>query len=247
MAECPELEVIRPDWDAPPNVHGFTTTRNGGFSQGPWRSLNLGRSCGDDPEHVAQNRRLLSGLLPDEPRWISQVHGTTAVRWDQANEPGVTADAIFSHQPRQVCAVLTADCLPVLFCDRAGTQVAVAHAGWRGLAAGVLENTVRVMQCKPAELIAWLGPAIGPDAFEVGRDVYDAFFNLNAENVIAFKPHRDRWLADLYLLARLALTRVGVGQVSGGAFCTFKDTSKFYSYRRDGVTGRMASLIWLGN
>jgi len=245
MAELPQVELIKPDWDAPANIHGFTTTRNGGFSQGPWRSLNLGRSCGDDPEHVAQNRRLLSGLLPGEPRWISQVHGTNAVSWDKANEPGVKADAIFSHAAGQVCAVLTADCLPVLFCDRAGTQVAVAHAGWRGLAAGVLEATVAAMQCEPEELMAWMGPAIGPEAFEVGKDVYDAFVNLNAENVIAFKPHRDRWLADLYLLARLALTQAGVGQVTGGVYCTFSDASKFFSYRRDGVTGRMATVAWL--
>jgi len=247
MSECPELEVIRPDWDAPANVHGFTTTRNGGFSQGPWRSLNLGRSCGDNPEHVAQNRGLLSGMLPDEPRWISQVHGTTAVSWDQANESGVTADAIFSHRPRQVCAVLTADCLPVLFCDRAGTRVAAAHAGWRGLAAGILENTVNAMDCKPAELIAWLGPAIGPGAFEVGKDVFETFVNLNAENIVAFKPHHDRWLADLYQLARLALARVGVSEVSGGADCTCSDAGNFFSYRRERITGRMASLIWLGD
>ncbi len=246
MAELPEIELIKPDWDAPPNVHGFTTTRNSGFSQGPWSSLNLGKSCGDNPEHVEQNRCLLSGLLPGEPRWLSQVHGTAAIAWDQAGAPGIKADAIFSHRAGQVCAVQTADCLPVLFCDRAGTRVAAAHAGWRGLAAGVLEATVTAMGCKPDNLMAWLGPAIGPGAFEVGKDVYDAFVDLNAENVIAFKPHRDRWLADLYQLARLALTRVGVGHVSGGSCCTYSEPEKFYSYRRDGVTGRMVSVVWIG-
>lgn len=245
MTELPEIELIKPDWDAPPNVRGFTTTRNGGFSQGPWRSLNFGRSCGDDPEHVEQNRRLLSKLLPAEPRWLSQVHGTTAIRWEQAGTPGTKADAVFSRQAGQVCLVQTADCLPVLFCDRAGTRVAAAHAGWRGLAAGVLEATVSALACEPQDLMAWMGPAIGPGAFEVGKDVYDAFVGLNTENVIAFKPHRDRWLADLYQLARLALTRAGVGQVSGGMHCTYTDAENFFSYRRDGVTGRMAAVVWL--
>lgn len=245
MTERPPLEVIRPDWDAPPNVFAFTTTRNGGFSEGPWRSLNLSKSGGDNPEHVARNRLRLQELLPDEPRWISQVHGTNVVNWEEANEPGVTADAIYSHRPGQVCAVLTADCLPVVFCDRGGTRVAVAHAGWRGLAAGVLEATVAKMKGKPAELMAWLGPAIGPGAFEVGRDVYDIFVNQNAEDGIAFKPHRDRWLADLYQLAQLRFARIGLSGVSGGNYCTYSDVSRFYSYRRDGVTGRVVTAIWL--
>ena len=164
---------------------------------------------------------------------------------EQDGQPGTGADAIVSHHPGQVCAVLTADCLPVLFCNQAGTSVAAAHAGWRGLAAGVLEATVLSMECKPADLMAWLGPAIGPRAFEVGKDVYDTFVSLSAENVIAFRPHGDRWLADLYRLARLALARIGVSQVLGGGYCTYSDSRKFYSYRRDGVTGRMASTIWL--
>jgi YfiH family protein len=247
MTERPGIELIKPDWPAPSNVRAFTTTRKGGFSQGPWSSFNLGMSCGDDPRHVEQNRASLLRLLPSEPRWLRQVHGTSVISWDQASDPEIKADAIFSNQPGQVCAVLTADCLPVLFCDKAGTQVAAAHAGWRGLAAGVLENTVRAMDCEPAELIAWMGPAIGPEAFEVGKDVYDAFADLSAENVIAFKPHRDRWLADLYQLARLALTRAGVSEVSEGDYCTYSDTGNFFSYRRDGISGRMASLTWLEN
>ena len=247
MSEIPENELVRPDWPAPANVHAFTTTRHGGSSHGPWNSLNLGGNCGDNPLHVKKNRNALSTLLPSEPRWLNQVHGTNVVSWDKADGPGTEADAIISSQPGQVCAVLTADCLPVLFCNQAGTHIAAAHAGWRGLAAGVLEATVMAMECEPADLIAWLGPAIGPQAFEVGTDVYDAFINLNRENATAFKPHHDRWIADLYQLARYTLTRVGIKQVFGGDYCTFTKTEKFFSYRRDGVTGRMASLVWLQN
>lgn len=245
MTELPQIEVIRPDWPAPATVRAFTTTRNGGFSHDPWSSLNLGKSCGDDPQHVEQNRSLLLRLLPGEPRWLNQVHGTNVVRWDEVDESGTDADAIVSHHPGQLCAVLTADCLPVLFCNRAGTAIAAAHAGWRGLAAGILEATVLAMECKPAELMAWLGPAIGPRAFEVGKDVYDAFVNLNSENATAFKPHGERWLADLYQLARFALTRVGITQISGGQFCTYEEQDNYFSYRRDGETGRMATAVWL--
>ena len=245
MADIPEIEVIRPDWHAPANVHAFTTTRRSGFSDGAWSSLNLGTNCGDDPQHVEMNRRLLSGLLPSEPRWINQVHGTRAVRWEKATDTVTGADAIVSNQTGQVCAVLTADCLPVLFCNRSGTSIAAAHAGWRGLAAGVLEATVSAMGCDPLELMAWLGPAIGPQAFEVGEDVYDSFVGSNSENAIAFTEHGDRWLADLYQLARLSLNRAGVEQVTGGQYCTHSESDRFFSYRRDGVTGRMASIIWL--
>ena len=245
MAEVSEIEVIQADWPAPPNVRAITTTRNGGFSQGSWSSLNLGTNCGDNPQHVENNRRSLLRLLPSEPRWLNQVHGTNAVGWDKANDPGIKADAIVASQTGQVCAVLTADCLPVLFCNQAGTHIAAAHAGWRGLAAGVLQATVLAMGCKPADLLAWLGPAIGPQAFEVGKDVYDAFVNQNPENISAFKPHGDRWLADLYQLARQALRGVGICKILGGGYCTYSEPDKFFSYRRDGVTGRMASLIWI--
>jgi len=245
MADIPEIEVIRPDWPAPANVHAFTTTRKGGFSDGAWSSLNLGTNCGDDPRIVEKNRRLLSGLLPSEPRWINQVHGTRAVRWEKANDTLTGADAIVSNQTGQVCAVLTADCLPVLFCNRSGTRIAAAHAGWRGLAAGVLEATVLAMDCKPLDLMAWLGPAIGPQAFEVGKDVYDSFVVSNSENAIAFTEHGDRWLADLYQLSKLALNRAGIHQVSGGGYCTYLEPDKFFSYRRDRQTGRMATIIWL--
>ena len=245
MTELSQIELIRPDWPAPANIHAFTTTRNGGFSQGPWDSLNLGLGCGDDSQHVENNRRLLSGLLPSEPRWLRQIHGTGVVGWDRADIPGAEADAIVSNQAGQVCAVLTADCLPVLFCNKAGTHIAAAHAGWRGLAAGVLEATVLAMECKPADLMVWMGPAIGPSAFEVGKDVYDAFTSLNIENSIAFRPYQERWLADIGQLARMELSRMGITQISGGQHCTFEEQDRFFSYRRDGETGRMASVAWL--
>ena len=245
MGELSENKLIKPDWPSPVNVRAFTTTRHGGCSHGPWSSFNLGMNCGDDPRTVQQNRHTLLKLLPSEPSWLNQVHGTRVVGWESDNTDGIEADAIFSRQAKQVCAVLTADCLPVLFCNQDGTRVAAAHAGWRGLAAGVLEATVLAMKCEPAELMAWLGPAIGPQTFEVGRDVYDTFVKLNQENATAFKTHRDRWLADLYQLARHTLIRVGIDQVFGGGYCTCSEPEKFFSYRRDGVTGRMASMIWL--
>ena len=237
--------MIHPDWDAPANVQAFTTTRHHGFSQGPWSSLNLGGSCGDNPEHVRKNRELLQRMLPGKPSWLMQVHGNHVVSWNEASQATCEADAVYTGGTGQVCAVLTADCLPVLFCDKAGTKVAAAHAGWRGLAAGVLEATVAAMDCDPAELMAWMGPAIGPQAFEVGRDVYDAFVGLNAENFRAFKVSADRWLADLYALARMALGRADIGRVSGGRFCTYSEPNTYFSYRREGLTGRMATGIWL--
>ena len=245
MVELPEIELIRPDWPAPPNVHAFTTTRSSGFSRGSWDSLNLGANCGDDPKCVEKNRQSLLRLLPSEPRWLNQVHGTQVIGWDKAKGAGIEADAIVSSETGQVCAVLTADCLPVVFCNLAGTKIAAAHAGWRGLAAGVLEATVLAMDCNPSDLMAWFGPAIGPRAFEVGRDVFDAFVNKNIEDTIAFKPYRDRWLADLYQLAGLALVRSGLTQISGGLHCTYKEEDCFFSYRREGETGRMATVIWL--
>ncbi len=238
-------DLIEPDWLAPGNVRAFSTTRNCGFSKGPWSQFNLGAHCGDHPENVAQNRKFLRTLLPSYPPWLRQVHGTAVTSWNELHHSDFEADAIVGCQPRQVCAVLTADCLPVLFCNKTGTKVAAAHAGWRGLAAGILESTVLAMDSAPSQLMAWMGPAIGPQAFEVGQDVYEEFTGLNPENRSAFKPHKDRWFADLYELARMALSRVGVERVYGGQYCTFSESKRFFSYRRDGTTGRMASLIWL--
>jgi YfiH family protein len=243
MSEHPAPEVIRPDWPAPATVKAFSTTRIGGFSDGPWQSLNLGGACGDEPRCVRKNREQLRAMLPSDPNWLKQVHGDRVVAWQDGEEN--EADAITSESPDQVCAILTADCLPVLFCDRAGTHVAAAHAGWRGLAAGVLESTVAAMGIDPVELLAWMGPAIGPKAYEVGRDVYEAFVGLDEKNATAFQPRNGRWLADLYTLSRLALARVGVTRVWGGQYCTYSQPDKFFSYRRDRQTGRMATLVWL--
>lgn len=240
------LPLIRPDWPAPPNVRAAVTTRQGGVSRAPYESLNLGDHVGDDAAAVAQNRRQLCEALalPAEPHWLSQVHGNCAV--DAAASPsGCEADAVFSRDAGEVCAVLTADCLPVLLCDSGGSVVAAAHAGWRGLLDGVIENTV-IQMAGQGEVLAWLGPAIGPQAFEVGEEVREAFLNENPKAELAFRPSpAGRWLADIYALARLRLHRAGVAAISGGEHCTFSDPARFYSYRRDGVTGRMASLIWL--
>jgi YfiH family protein len=223
------------------------TTRAGGVSQGPWASFNLGDHVGDDPSHVAANRVRLRGQLPAEPVWLRQVHSARVV--ELGREPDPEADAVFTHESGQACAVLTADCLPVLFCDRAGSVVAAAHAGWRGLAGGVLESTVAAMQVAPEGILAWMGAAIGPQAFEVGDDVRVAFIDQHPEAAAAFLPHPaglpGKWLADIYRLARIRLQRAGVEAVHGGGHCTFNEADRFYSYRRDGVTGRMAALVWL--
>lgn len=237
--------MILPDWPAPARVHGLMTLRTGGVSQGPWTSFNLGDHVGDDPTHVTANRAQLRRQLPAEPAWLRQVHSARVVEAGRAPSP--EADASFSRETGQVCAVLTADCLPVLFCDRAGSVVAAAHAGWRGLADGVLEATVAAMQVAPGEVMAWMGAAIGPQAFEVGDEVRAAFVAQQPEATVAFVPHAPgKWLADIYALARIRLGHAGVEAVYGGGRCTFNEADAFYSYRRDGVTGRMASLIWLG-
>jgi YfiH family protein len=239
--------MIEPDWPAATSVKALTTTRQGGVSQGPYASLNLADHVGDAADDVQRNRvtiqRRLS--LPKPPVWLHQLHSDRVVDAAHCGQCP-PADASFAAQAQVVCAVLTADCLPVLFCDRAGTRVAAAHAGWRGLAAGVLESTVRALDTEPQRLLAWLGPAIGPAAFEVGGEVRRNFVDRQAEAARAFQPRANgRWLADLYELARIRLLAVGVSAVYGGGLCTFSDRERFYSYRRDGVTGRMASLIWL--
>lgn len=238
------VEVIRPDWPAPAWVRACMTTRAGGVSPAPWASFNLGDHVGDDPAHVAANRAQLRALLPAEPVWLTQVHGTRVA--ELGRDTDFRADACVARAGGQVCAVLTADCLPVLFCDRAGRVVAGAHAGWRGLAAGVLEATVSAMRVPPGEILAWMGAAIGPQAFEVGDEVRAAFVAQHAAAASAFVSHAPgKWLADIYALARLRLGAVGVHAVHGGGRCTFGEADAFFSYRRDGVTGRMAALVWL--
>jgi polyphenol oxidase len=239
--------MIYPDWPAAVPVKAVTTTRHGGVSTAPYDSLNLADHVGDAAGAVRQNRLSIQQQLklPGWPSWLNQVHGNTVVDAASSGERP-SADAGFTDRPGVVCAVLTADCLPVLFCDRSGTRVAAAHAGWRGLAAGILESTVRAFESEPWQLMAWLGPAIGARAFEVGGEVRQAFVAQHAEAASAFLSRPNgRWLADLYQLARIRLRATGVTAVYGGGFCTYSDAQRFYSYRRDGVTGRMASLIWL--
>lgn len=240
------MKPILPDWPAPANVRALMTTRAGGVSAAPWASLNLGDHVNDDPAHVAANRALLGAHLPGQPAWLKQVHSARVV---EAGRGDVEADACFSRTPGQVCAVLTADCLPVLFCDRAGSVVAAAHAGWRGLAGGVLEAAVAAMAVPPGEILAWMGAAIGPAAFEVGDDVRDAFLAQHPDTVTAFVPQGapGKWLADIYALARIRLAHAGVTAVRGGGRCTVAESDTFFSYRRDGVTGRMAALVWLAD
>lgn len=239
---------LKPDWPAPAHVHAVVTTRQGGFSQAPFDSLNLGDHVGDDPYAVAKNRHLVGDLLhlPTEPLWLQQVHGTV-VSGMNANSCTPQADASVAFKPKQVCVVMTADCLPVLFCDKAGTRVAAAHAGWRGLCDGVLEETVKALDCPPSELLAWMGPAIGPTAFEVGEEVRAEFIQHDAQAEAAFVKGEQagKWLGDLYVLARQRLQNVGLSAIYGGGLCTYTDSARFFSYRRDNRTGRMASLIWL--
>ena len=247
-----EPELIFPDWPAPPRVRAACTTRRGGVSRGAWAGLNLGRSGGDDGAAVSENRRRVAAALrlPGEPCWIRQVHGVHVACMPQdarQDEAGLEADASCTTVPGVVCAVQAADCLPVLFCDEDATVVAAAHAGWRGLADGVLERTVAALPVAPARLLAWLGPAIGPEAFEVGEEVRAAFLAGDAAAAPAFRPGErpGKHYADLWALARRRLQRAGVVRVSGGGLSTHADPARFYSYRRDGVTGRMAALIWL--
>ena len=248
MTISSEFVPIIPDWPVPAGVASLVTTRSGGQSRGAYASLNLGDHVGDDPAAVAANRNFVRQHVGGEPAWLNQVHGTRVV--DAAEFVGVAippeADASFARRPGAACVVMTADCLPVLFCDTAGTVVAAAHAGWRGLQGGVLEATVAAMGVPGCDVMVWLGPAIGPQAFEVGGEVRDAFMANAPEAAEAFKPAANgKWLADIYLLARQRLARLGVTRVFGGGFCTVSETERIFSYRRDGQTGRMASLIWL--
>lgn len=240
-----EPDLILPDWPAPANVKALQTTRNGGKSVAPYASLNLGSHVSDNPLTVDANRQLLNRLVPTEPLWLNQVHGVSVVNAAIAScLPD--ADASFSRQSGAVCTVMTADCLPVLLCDDAGTVVGAAHAGWRGLLDGVIEAMVTAMGVPPASLMAWLGPAIGPQAFEVGAEVRDAFIANEVQAVRAFTAKQDnKWLADIYQLARLRLHKLGIARIYGGDFCTYTDSERFFSFRRDGVTGRMASMVWL--
>lgn len=240
-------KIITPDWPLPPGVGACSSTRVGGVSAAPYDALNLGAHCGDNPEHVEENRRrfFAAAGLPSRPVWLEQVHGVNVLRLTGGEYASKRADASYSDIPGQVCAVMTADCLPVLFCNLAGTEVAAAHAGWRGLCAGVLEETVACFRDKPDNILAWLGPAIGPQAFEVGPEVRDAFMARDVAADSAFRPVGDKYYTDIYQLARQRLARLGITRVYGGDRCTLSEKGDFFSYRRDRTTGRMASFIWL--
>jgi YfiH family protein len=251
FTEAAPTHSLLADWPAPSSIRAFTTLRTGpGASSPPFDRFNLGLSCGDDPDHARANReRLLTSFgLPAAPLWLQQVHGAGVQRFGTLAHPSEpTADAAVTAHANTVLAILTADCLPVLLCNEDGTEVAAAHAGWRGLAGGVLEATVAAMQSAPDHLLAWFGPAAGPRAYEVGAEVRDAFLASDPAAETAFTATRaEHWLVDLYALARQRLASVGVHRVFGGGLCTISDPTRFYSHRRDQRTGRMASLIWIG-
>lgn len=253
---------ITPEWPVPVTVRALSTLRHGGASAAPYASLNLGDHVGDLGKSVAENRRRLAAAagLPAEPRWLAQVHGTTVIDLDASglvdaaalDAPADTprslgpADACFARLPRRVCAILTADCLPILLAADSGDLVAAAHAGWRGLAGGVIEALVAALPVARPKLMAWLGPAIGPKHFEVGAEVREALLRNDAGALAAFTPNaRGRFLADLGMLARRRLAALGIDRVFGGGRCTYTDNDRHFSHRRDGVTGRQATLIWL--
>ncbi len=242
------LHYLKPNWPAPNHVKAFTSLRFGGHSQGTYASFNLGKGT-DDLESVLKNRQLLAEELglPREPLWLNQVHGINLIEADTTTMKGHEADGSFTSKPGVVCTVLTADCLPLLFCNDQGTQVAAVHAGWRGLARGIIESTLQCLQAPPDQWMVWLGPAIGPTAFEVGHEVREQFLQQYPDSDVAFVAHAPgKWLADLFMLARQCLKKCGVTRIYGGEFCTYSDASRFYSYRRDqGKSGTMASLIWL--
>lgn len=245
----PPPALLPCSWPAPAAVQAWTTTRRGGVSAPPYATFNLAAHVGDAPERVTENRRRLAAALrlPTPPHWLTQVHGDRVVDTADARAP-LEADGSFTTIPGAVCGVLTADCLPVLLCDRAGTRVAALHGGWRGLAAGILEAGVAALRRPGADLMAWLGPAIGPAAFEVGPEVRAALLARYPGATQAFRAGAgDRWQADVFALARHALARQGVTSVYGGGQCTFSAPETFFSYRRDGVTGRMATLVWLAS
>lgn len=235
---------LTPDWPAPANVYAATTLRTGGVSCGAYASLNPALHVGEDADLVMQNRQLIKEWLdlPGDPVWLDQIHSNRAVQ-AVTTEPLQQADASYTAESGVVCAVLTADCLPLLVCATDGSQVAAIHAGWRGLLAGVIGNTITTM--KNSDFLVWLGPAIGPNCFEVGAEVRDAFLEKSSAFTTAFKQQSNgKWLADIYQLARIDLAMFGVDKVYGGGFCTVTEQERFYSYRRDKQTGRMATLIW---
>lgn len=252
------MKLLTPEWSAPSCIRAFVTTKEGGVSTPPYQSLNLGDHVGDDPQKVLDNRLLVRELLPSDPIWLTQTHSTTVStpsnRQQTSSEEFIRADASVTNLPNEVLAIMTADCLPILIASTDGTVVGAVHAGWRGLCAGVIENTVTEMlklapQLNAGDLIAWMGPAIGPQSFEVGVDVVQAFQATNSSGQAnAFTPIKDKpgkYLADIYQLASARLKILGVKSISGGNRCTVREGQEFFSYRRDGKTGRFASFVWI--
>jgi YfiH family protein len=241
------LTCIIPNWPAPDNIVAFSTTRQGGVSEIPFASLNLGNSAGDTPEAVQENRRRLQEqlALPQAPNWLSQIHSNVSLKIT-ADYQLSEADASLTRLPNTVCAIMTADCLPILICNEQGDEVAAIHAGWRSLAGGVIENTIEQLRSSSETLLAWLGPAIGPAVYEVGSEVRQAFVDLKPEATDAFvaSTNDNKWLADLNMLAKQRLQRLGIQHIYGGDYCTYSNPERFFSYRRDGQTGRQTSLIY---
>lgn len=243
------MEFIRPTWSVPNHIHALTTTRKGGVSQSPFDSLNLGDHVNDVPKAVAQNRQLLKQALnlPNPPIYLTQTHSTKVLQLPCQTAQNLEADAVYTDQPNQVCLVMTADCLPALFCSADGTEIAAAHAGWRGLCDGVLEETVAKFRCRAEQIQVWLGPAIGPTAFQVGQEVIEQFCAVDPQANQAFiaDPNASgKFLGNLYQIARQRLNALGIDKISGGDYCTYSDSERFFSFRRENMTGRMATLIW---
>jgi conserved hypothetical protein, YfiH family len=243
------MQAIKPNWKAPQNVKAFTTLRHGGVSLAPYDSFNLGDHVEDDKNAVKINRTLLVEKfhLPQMPLFLNQTHSTRVLTLPYDGDD-INADAVYTSQPNQVCLVMTADCLPVLFINKQGTEVAAAHAGWRGLCDGVLEQTVAKFHCPPEDILAWFGPAIGPTAFQVGQEVIDQFVAQDLQAISAFiadPAAEGKFLGNLYQIATQRLNALGITQISGGEHCTYLEADKFFSYRRDNVTGRMASVVWI--
>ncbi|HHF3627421.1 peptidoglycan editing factor PgeF [Haemophilus influenzae] len=242
------MQAINPNWNVPNNIHAFTTTREGGVSLEPYLSFNLGDHVGDNKSAVKTNRTLLVEKfgLPQKPVFLTQTHSTRVLQLPYSGE-NLEADAVYTNVPNQVCVVMTADCLPVLFTTTSGNEVAAVHAGWRGLCDGVLEETVKYFQAKSEDIIVWFGPAIGPTAFQVGIDVVKQFVAVDEKAKLAFQPdaiEEGKYLGNLYQIATQRLNNLGITQIYGGNHCTFNEKEKFFSYRRDNQTGRMASVIW---
>lgn len=243
------LNVIYPNWNVTKKIKAFTTCRSGGVSSPPFDSLNLGSHVGDEIQKVEENRKRLITFknLPNSPLYLNQTHSTRIIKLPYTGN-NLNADASYTNQKNQICLVMTADCLPVLLCNKQGTEVAAVHAGWRGLCDGILENSIQQFQSSPSDIIAWLGPAIGANAFQVGEEVVEQFCQVNPQAIKAFKQdpnQQNKYLANLYQLATQRLNKLGITQISGGDYCTYTEKDKFFSYRRDGQAGRMATLIWI--